>query len=73
MVLLLLPCCRLIRKPRWTGIGRVLALAVVLVSFSGCGGELAATSTKTYIVSIEATDGSLVHSIQVGLRISTPQ
>jgi len=70
---LLLPCFWLIRKSRWTGIWRALVLTVAFVSFSGCGSGRVDTSATTYIVSIEATNGSLVHSIQIGLKIRTPQ
>ncbi|MGA3009460.1 MAG: FG-GAP-like repeat-containing protein [Terracidiphilus sp.] len=73
VALMLLPCFWLIRRPRWKSIGRVLALAVAFVSFSGCGGGLSGTSVKTNIVTIQATDGSLVHSVQVGLKISSLQ
>jgi hypothetical protein len=66
--LLLLPCLWLIRRPRWTGIWRALVLAVAFVSVSGCGSGRVVTSASTYIVTIEATSGSLVHSMQVELE-----
>jgi hypothetical protein len=67
--LLLLPCFWLIRRSRWMGIWRALVLAVALVSVTGCGSARVVTSASRYIVSIEATSGSLVHSIQVELKI----
>jgi hypothetical protein len=48
-------------------------LAVVFVSVSGCGSGRVVTSASPYIVSVEATSGSLVHSVQVNLKILTQQ
>ena len=71
--LFLLPCFWLIRRSRWTSICWALVLAVVFVSVSGCGSGRVVTSASPYIVSVEATSGSLVHSVQVNLKILTQQ
>jgi len=73
VAVLLLPCFWLVRKSRWTRMGTTLVLAVAFVSFSGCGSGRMNPLASTYIVSIEATDGSLVHSIQIELKVGTPK
>jgi hypothetical protein len=44
-------------------------LAGLLIS--GCA-RTPSTSTTAYVVSIQATSGSQVHSVQVGIKIAVP-
>jgi hypothetical protein len=67
--LVFVPLLWFLRRSRRSLILSLLLLAGLLIS--GCA-RTPSTSTTAYVVSIQATSGSQVHSVQVGIKIAVP-
>ena len=71
MALLLLPGLWLFRRLQRGRVVAAVLLAAALIPFAGCSN--AGTSATTYVVTVEATSGALVHSVQIAVKVPAAQ